>query len=288
MAPINTSGGESLSFYPVLRVYSGGMAPAMEEIAEHMIFESLDTLGGEKIELDGTKTQVPVTHHLNGTRLEMAPDLSDSTLKPAIPLRLGFGQTDPKGKWHENSSGIAWSRERLAPSSEEVFSGNYTKELARIFQVAANVGDIYSPGLLPTTYKGVFSRDSMNNLYLSGFQVVQGTIFPRGGLESWYLRDGPIITGVKDRATSPGYGLTPALSEVNWRIVFDRNGKRLLGGVAVEVFSQWKWGKRGLPYSGAGKGYRGGVYFPSYACWRWGSSSLCAAFAGEIYKWSKG
>ena len=66
LAPINTSGGESLTFYPVLRVYSGGMAPAMEEMAEHMMFESLDTLGGEKTDLDGTKTQVPVTHHLNG------------------------------------------------------------------------------------------------------------------------------------------------------------------------------------------------------------------------------
>ena len=237
LAPINTSGGESLTFYPVLRVHSKGMAPAMEEMAELMIFESLDTLGGEKIELDGSKSQAPVTHYLNGTQLEMAPDLSDSTLKPAIPLRLGFGQTDPKGKWHENSSGIAWSRERLDPSSEEVFSGNYTKELDRIFQVAANIGDIYSPGLLPTTYRGVFSRDNMNNLYLSGFQVVQGTIFPRGEIESWYLRDSPIITGVKDRATSPGYGLSPALSEVNWRIVFDQNRMRLLGGVAVEVFS---------------------------------------------------
>ena len=237
LAPINTGGGESLTFYPVLRVYSGGMAPAMEEMAEHMMFESLDTLGGEKTDLDGTKTQVPVTHHLNGTRLEMAPSLNDSTLKPAIPLRLGFGRTDPKGKWHDNSSGIAWSRERLVPSSDEVFSGNYTKELGRIFQVAANVGDIYSPGSLPTTYQGVFRRDSMNNLYLSGFQVVQGTIFPRGGLESWYLRDGPIITGVKDRATNPGNGLMPALSEVNWRIIFDRNGRRLLGGLAVEVFS---------------------------------------------------
>ena len=237
LAPINTSGGESLTFYPVLRVYSGGMAPAMEEMAEHMMFESLDTLGGEKTDLDGTKTQVPVTHHLNGTRLEMAPSLNDPTLKPTIPLRFGFGQADPKGKWHENSSGVAWARVRPDSSSEEAYIGNYTKELARICQVAANIGDIYSSGTLPTTYQGVFSRDNMNNLYLSGFHVVNGTMFQRGGLESWYLRDGPVITGVKDRASNSGGGLTPALSEINWRIIFDRNGRRILGGLAVEVFS---------------------------------------------------
>ena len=110
-----------------------------------------------------------------------------------------------------------------------------------------------SSGTLPTTYQGVFSRDNMNNLYLSGFHVVNGTMFQRGGLESWYLRDGPVITGVKDRASNSGDGLTPALSEINWRIIFDEMGDESSGDLLSKYFLQMGMGRTEIVMFGCGR-----------------------------------
>ena len=97
----------------------------------------------------------------------------------------------------------------------------------------ANGADRY-----PTAYEGVFDRDEINNVYLTG---LQRQIKFAGDLPntSWYRRGAPKILGVKDRGpenpVASYNNRMPALNEVSMRLTYDRVNNKVRGRLAMEV-----------------------------------------------------
>ena len=91
--------------------------------------------------------------------------------------------------------------------------------------------------VLPTVWRGVFNRDENNYVHLSGFKRWRGRIagLDRTPATPWYLREAPVIIGVKDRGLLPGRNLAPALTEFSLRTIYDRETKALYGRLTAEV-----------------------------------------------------
>ena len=86
---------------------------------------------------------------------------------------------------------------------------------------------------LPNAYEGVFRRDNLNNVYLSGLQR-RPWFTGDDSATSWYRRGAPKILGVKDRSGTYA-GRMPAISEVSLRLTYDRIKNKVMGRLAMEV-----------------------------------------------------
>ena len=90
------------------------------------------------------------------------------------------------------------------------------------------------PNVMPTAYQGVFSKDNINNVYLSGLQRKSAMFAEDNLLASWYQRSSPKVIGVKDRGGVYAARM-PALNEVSLRATYNRNSNKLESRLAVEV-----------------------------------------------------
>ena len=229
--------------YELQPVYKFGhdlLAEAVEKMAGLMLNESIDVTGGNKIESDGRVTPGGVVEHFLGGQLLAK---SDPFNPSALELGLG-GHPEAMGLWHEPRRGI--------PMNES--ADNYTREVERIVQVAANIADLRS---------GYFGQ----NLPIAGKEVLTceepGLSFlPFGN----YGRDHDVSAGIRVRSGYAGMILCMRtdqpnpwdypMYEVSYRVSDDQKHGKLLLWLWKEGQRKPVASSRDLPVIGNGEVYR--------------------------------